>query len=61
MGKHANQLAYREWERQQNRKQDDSFECEPPPSDDERASNGDDLYWRRIDAEVRGIGVGEWR
>jgi hypothetical protein len=50
MGKFANQSAYREWERQQNRKQDAYFEPDAEPTDEDLASQHDDDYWRRLDA-----------
>jgi len=53
MGKHANQSAYREWERQQNRQQDAYFEAEPEPTDDDREQTASDAYWERLDAVRR--------
>jgi hypothetical protein len=53
MGKFANQSAYREFERQQNRKQDAYFEPDAEPTDEDLASQHDDDYWRRLDAGAR--------
>lgn len=53
MGKHANSAAYREWERQQNRKQDAQFEDEPPISDAELAEIASDKHWEKVDAYPR--------
>ena len=53
MGKHANQSAYREWERQQDRKQDAHLDPEPELTEAERAAEWDDQYFDRIDAYPR--------
>jgi hypothetical protein len=50
MGKHANERAHREWQRQQDRDQDEYFEPERPLSDDELAEIANDRHWRRVDA-----------
>ncbi|CAH2910729.1 MAG: hypothetical protein CPSOU_1841 [uncultured Paraburkholderia sp.] len=52
--------AQREYEHHQDREQDRSFETEPPLTEEEREQIASDEYWRRLDAEVRLIGVGEW-
>lgn len=49
MGKHANQTAYREWERRQDRAQDDYFEADPPITDDELAEIASDKHFERVD------------
>jgi hypothetical protein len=50
MGKHANQATYREWERRQDRAQDDYFEAQPELTEEEKAAAWDDSYWERLDA-----------
>ena len=42
----------REYERQQNKAQDDYFEPTEPPTEAQRASQWDSEYWQRIDNEV---------
>lgn len=53
MGKFANQAAYREWERLQDRKQDAQLDDEPPLSEAERAAEWDDQHWEKVDAYPR--------
>lgn len=53
MGKHANQSAYREWERQQDRLQDKHLDDESPLSEEEKASDWDSDYWTKVDAYPR--------
>ncbi|MBB5508110.1 hypothetical protein [Paraburkholderia atlantica] len=53
MGKFANQAAYREWERQQDRAQDDYFDAEPPISESELAEIASDKHWEKVDAYPR--------
>ncbi|MDR6421333.1 hypothetical protein J2801_003621 [Paraburkholderia phenoliruptrix] len=49
MGKHFNSQAYREWERQQDRKQDDYFEAECPLTESELAEIASDKHFERVD------------
>ncbi|WP_027798285.1 hypothetical protein [Paraburkholderia dilworthii] len=49
MGKHANSAAYREWERQQDRKQDEYFGEDEPLTEAERASQWDSESWQGKD------------
>jgi len=60
MGKFANERAHREWQRQQDMKQDESFGEDEPLSEAERAADWDQEYWLRLDAHARGTGVGRW-
>ncbi|MBN3848661.1 hypothetical protein G3N58_17790 [Paraburkholderia sp. Ac-20342] len=60
MGKAANARAWAEFERLDRLKQDASLETETPLTEAERAAEYEDDYWRRLDAEARGIGVGRW-
>jgi hypothetical protein len=50
----------REYEFLQDRAADAHLDGEPPQTEAERAAEWDDRYWDRLDAEARGLGVGEW-
>jgi hypothetical protein len=50
----------REYEFLQDRAADAYFDDEPQLTEAERAAEWDDKHWERIDAEARGVGVGEW-
>lgn len=55
MGKHANSAAYREWERQQNRKLDEYFGEDEPLTEAERAADWGSLHWERKDDHLAGF------
>jgi len=49
MGKAANESAYREFERLDRQRQEESFGAEPPLTESERAAQCDDESWARKD------------
>ncbi|MFL9943680.1 hypothetical protein [Paraburkholderia graminis] len=53
MGQHANARAWAEFERLDRIKQEQSFEAEPPLTEEEKAALWDDAYWERLDAVMR--------
>lgn len=50
MGKHANSAAYREFERLDRQRQEESFSDEPPLTPEELEQIASDSYWNRLDA-----------
>jgi hypothetical protein len=50
MGKHANSAAYREFERLDRQRQEESFEAPQPLTDDELEQIQGDAYWNQLDA-----------
>lgn len=52
MGKHANQQAYREFERLDRQRQEQSFEHVSPLTEAERASDWDDEFWNNKDDDL---------
>jgi hypothetical protein len=60
VGKHFNSNAYREWERQQDRKQDDFYDAEPPISESELAEIRSDKHFERVDYPRTNRQWGTW-
>jgi hypothetical protein len=50
MGQHANQRAWLEFERLDRKRQEESFDDEPPLTEFERAAEWDHDYWSKLDA-----------
>jgi hypothetical protein len=50
MGKAANERAYREFERLDRQRQEESFEAPQPLTDDELEQIQGDAYWNQLDA-----------
>lgn len=55
MGKHANSAAYREFERLDRQKQEQSFEAEPPLTEYERAAEWENFEAFRDDKCLREV------
>jgi hypothetical protein len=53
MGQHANARAWAEYERLDRKRQEESFEAEPPLTEEEKVAAWDDSYWERLDAVAR--------
>jgi hypothetical protein len=60
VGKSANQQAWNEFQRIDRLKQDESFENDPPLTEEEKAAAWDDSYWERLDAAARYVGAGRY-